>query len=41
MIDKIVKEIVEAVKGKTTAVYGGGFKPVTRGHYEVVEEALR
>ena len=41
MIDKLVKEIVEAVKGKTTAVYGGGFKPVTSGHFEVVKEALR
>ena len=41
MIDKLVKEIVEEVKGKTVAVYGGGFKPVTRGHFEVVKEALR
>ena len=41
MIDKLVKEIVEAVKGKTVAVYGGGFKPPTSGHFEVVKEALR
>ena len=41
MIDKLVKEIVEAVKGKTVAVYGGGFKPATKGHMEVVKEALR
>ena len=41
MIDKLVKEIVEAVKGKTVAVYGGGFKPPTKGHFEVVKEALR
>ena len=41
MIGKIVKEIVEAVKGKTTAVYGGGFKPPTKGHFEVVDKALK
>ena len=42
MIDKLVKEIVEDIKGqKTTAVYGGGFKPPTKGHVEVVEEALK
>ena len=41
MIDKLVKEIVEAVKGKTVAVYGGGFRPPTSGHFEVVKEALR
>ena len=41
MIDKLVKEIVEEVKGKTVAVYGGGFKPPTSGHFEVVKEALR
>ena len=41
MINKIVKEIVEAVKGKTTAVYGGAFRPPTSGHLEVVKEALK
>ena len=41
MIDKLVKEIVEEVKGKTVAVYGGGFKVPTSGHFEVVKEALR
>ena len=41
MIDKLVREIVEEVKGKTVAVYGGGFKPPTSGHFEVVKEALR
>mgnify|MGYP000689697843 FL=1 len=41
MIDKLVKEIVEEVKGKTVAVYGGGFRPPTSGHFEVVKEALR
>ena len=43
MIDNIVKEIIQEIEGKkkTVAVYGGGFKPPTKGHYEVVEEALR
>ena len=26
--------------GKTVALYGGGFKPPTRGHFEVVKTAL-
>ena len=26
--------------GKTVALYGGGFKPPTRGHFEVVQNAL-
>jgi len=38
----IVKTILNEDKNKkTTAVYGGGFKPVTSGHFEVVKEALR
>jgi len=43
MLDKIVKEIIQEVEGKkkTTAVYGGGFKVPTKGHMEVVVEALR
>ena len=38
----IVKTILNEDKNKkTTAVYGGGFKPPTSGHFEVVKEALR
>jgi 5'(3')-deoxyribonucleotidase len=38
IVDSILNE---EEKKKTTAVYGGGFKPPTKGHFEVVEEALR
>jgi len=31
----------EEVKKQTTAVYAGGFKPPTSGHFEVVEQALK
>jgi hypothetical protein len=31
----------EAENNQTTAVYAGGFKPPTKGHFEVVEEALK
>ncbi|MDC0539948.1 hypothetical protein OAO15_00395 [bacterium] len=31
----------EEEKKQTTAVYAGGFKPPTAGHFEVVEEALK
>ena len=38
----IVDSILNEDKNKkTTAVYGGGFKPPTSGHFEVVKEALR
>ena len=36
----LAKHIVEQIEGKTTAVYAGGFKPPTRGHFEVVQQAL-
>ena len=31
----------EEAKKQTTAVYAGGFKPPTSGHFEVVEQALK
>lgn len=42
----LVKEIIknflpEEEKKKTTALYAGGFKPPTAGHFEVVQEALK
>ena len=27
-------------ESKVTALYGGGFKPPTKGHFEVVKQAL-
>ena len=45
-MNSLVKEIVknflpEEEKKQTTALYAGGFKPPTAGHFEVVKEALR
>jgi len=40
---KLVKEITKGLleqSKKTIAVYGGGFKPPTKGHFEVVKRAL-
>jgi len=45
-MNSLVKEIVknllfEEEKKQTTAVYAGGFKPPTAGHFGVVQEALK
>ena len=40
----LVKEITKGLleeKKKTVAVYGGGFKPPTAGHFKVVDQALK
>ncbi len=36
-----VKNILEQKKSPTTAVYAGGFKPPTSGHFKVVKQALK
>ena len=45
-MNSLVKEITkhllpEQEKKQTTALYAGGFKPPTSGHFEVVKEALK
>ena len=35
----LVKGLLEAEDKKITAIYGGGFKPPTKGHFEVVAKA--
>jgi hypothetical protein len=35
-----VKNILEQEKKKVVAVYGGGFKPPTKGHFAVVKKAI-
>lgn len=39
LVDELIKPLLEEEK-KTVAVYGGGFKPPTAGHFEVVDQAL-
>ena len=40
LVDELIKPLLEEEK-KTVAVYGGGFKPPTAGHFEVVDQALK
>jgi hypothetical protein len=45
-MNSLVKEIIknflpEEEKKQTTALYAGGFKPPTAGHFDVIKEALR
>jgi len=43
-VNSLVKEITKGLleeEKRTVAVYGGGFKPPTAGHFEVVETALK
>jgi hypothetical protein len=35
----LLEDLLEAEKKKVTAIYGGGFKPPTKGHFAVVEKA--
>jgi hypothetical protein len=39
LVNELLKGLLEQSK-KTVAVYGGGFKPPTKGHFEVVKQAL-
>lgn len=45
-MNPLVKELIKSLlpeeeKKQTTALYAGGFKPPTAGHFEVVQEALK
>ena len=35
----LLEDLLEAENKKVTAIYGGGFKPPTKGHYAVVQKA--
>jgi hypothetical protein len=39
LVKEITKGLLEQAQ-KTVAVYGGGFKPPTKGHFEVVKQSL-
>ena len=42
LINELIKGLLpEQEKKKVVAVYGGGFKPPTSGHFEVVKQALK
>ena len=42
LVNELIKGLLpEEEKKQTTAVYAGGFKPPTSGHFEVIEQALK
>ena len=42
LVNELIKGLLpEEEKKKVVAVYGGGFKPPTSGHFEVVQQALK
>jgi hypothetical protein len=42
LVNELIKGLLpEEEKKQTTAVYAGGFKPPTSGHFEVVQQALK
>jgi hypothetical protein len=42
LVQEIIKNFLpEEEKKQTTALYAGGFKPPTAGHFAVVQEALK
>ena len=39
---ELIKDLLpEDEKKKVVAVYGGGFKPPTKGHFAVVKQAIK
>jgi len=40
LVKELIRPLLEEEK-KVVAVYGGGFKPPTAGHFEVVDQALK
>ena len=42
LVTELIKGLLpEEEKKQVTAVYAGGFKPPTSGHFEVVKQALK
>ena len=41
LVNELIKGLLPEQEKRTVAVYGGGFKPPTAGHFEVVETALK
>jgi hypothetical protein len=42
LVNELIKGLLpEEEKKQTTAIYAGGFKPPTSGHFEVVQQALK
>ncbi len=40
LVNEIIKGLLPEDEKRTVAVYGGGFKPPTNGHFQVVKQAI-
>jgi len=40
-MNKLVQTLIENIKPKIIAIYGGGFKPPTKGHFTVIQQTLK
>ena len=40
LVDEILKGLLPEDENKTVAIYAGGFKPPTKGHFQVIKQAL-
>jgi len=40
LVDEILKGLLPEDEEKTVAIYAGGFKPPTKGHFQVIKQAL-
>ena len=40
LVDEILKGLLPENEEKTVAIYAGGFKPPTKGHFQVIKQAL-
>ena len=41
LVNELIKGLLPEKEKKVVAVYGGGFKPPTKGHFEVVKQAIK
>ena len=41
LVKEIIKGLLPEEEKRTVAVYGGGFKPPTNGHFQVVKTAIK
>ena len=37
LVNELIKDLLPEQENKTVAIYAGGFKPPTKGHYAVVQ----
>ncbi len=41
LVKELIKDLIPEQENKTVAIYAGGFKPPTKGHFEVIKQALQ